>query len=155
MPFMQWTVAMSVGVPELDADHQVLIKIINELEANAEDQTRQSVVRQALYALLRYAEYHFGREEKVLAACNYLGLDEHKKEHRAFIQKMRGTADRFDADPEREADVISKELLTFLKDWLNHHILIEDMAYRPLAESNIEAKKAAKSFSATEIWWSR
>ncbi len=60
---MQWDEEMSVGVIELDADHKELIKVINQLGANAEDQARQNAIRQSLFALLRYAEYHFAREE--------------------------------------------------------------------------------------------
>jgi hemerythrin len=35
MPLMQWTEAMSVGLDELDDDHKVLIKVINDLHANS------------------------------------------------------------------------------------------------------------------------
>ena len=31
MSLMTWTSVMSVGVPELDEDHRVLIRIINQL----------------------------------------------------------------------------------------------------------------------------
>ncbi len=63
MALMQWSEKMSVGVIELDADHKELIKVINRLGAIAEDQARQNAIRQSLFALLRYAEYHFAREE--------------------------------------------------------------------------------------------
>ena len=50
--------------------------------------------------------------------------------------------------------MVNQALLTFLQDWLKHHILIEDMAYRPHVERNPEARKAIQSFKATEVWWS-
>ena len=62
MGLMQWDEKMSVGVIELDAGHKELIKVINRLGTIAEDQARQSAIRQSLFALLRYAEYHFARE---------------------------------------------------------------------------------------------
>ena len=51
MRLMKWTAAMSVGLPELDADHRVLIKIINELAINSENPARTKVLRQCLYEL--------------------------------------------------------------------------------------------------------
>ena len=50
MPLMQWTPAMSVGLDELDNDHKVLIKVINDLDANAGNESRRDVVRQCLIA---------------------------------------------------------------------------------------------------------
>jgi hemerythrin len=155
MALMQWSERMSVGVPELDADHKELIKVINQLDADAEDETRLSAVRQSLFALLRYAEYHFAREEKVMAACQYPELREHKLEHRDFVDRINQLHRRFDDDPEAAAEVVNRSLLEFLQDWLNHHILIEDMAYRPHVEQSPAARQAAKSFKATEVWWSR
>lgn len=153
MPILEWNEDMSVGLAELDDDHKQLIRVINQLGADYDDQARQSAVRQSLFALLRYAEFHFAREEGVMTACNYPGIEEHKKEHRDFVSKIRDLNRRFDADPEKSAEIVNADLLRFLQDWLSHHILVEDMAYRPYAEDSPEARKAAKSFKATQIWW--
>ena len=48
---------------------------------------------------------------------------------------------------------LHEDLLEFLKHWLRHHILIQDMAYRPHVEHNEAAAKAAEGFSAIEVWW--
>jgi len=154
MALMQWSEKMSVGVPELDADHKELIRIINQLAADTSDRSRRSAVRQSLFALLRYAEFHFAREEKVMAACGFLGIEEHKRAHRGFVARIRALSHKFDNDPEGSAEIVNGDLLYFLHDWLNHHILIEDKAYRTAAEANPEARRAARSFKATEIWWS-
>lgn len=154
MALMQWSEKMSVGVPELDADHKELIRIINQLSADADDSNRRSALRQSLFALLRYTEFHFAREESVMAACSFPGIEEHKRAHRAFVDRIRALNHKFDNDPEGTTEVVSEDLLRFLQDWLVHHILIEDKAYRTAAEANPEARKAAKSFKAIELWWS-
>jgi hemerythrin len=154
MTFMRWTEKMSVGVQEIDDDHKELIRIINRLAADADAEERRNAVRQSLIALHRYAEFHFAREEKVMAACGYPGQEEHKKEHRYFVDQIGELTQRFDQGPEQAARVVNEALLTFLQDWLSHHILIEDMAYRPYAEGSPEAREAAKSFKAVEMWWS-
>lgn len=154
MAVMQWTEKMSVGIPELDGDHRQLIRVINQLGASYDDEARRSAVRQSLFALRRYAEFHFAREEKVMAVCRYPGLEEHKAEHCDFVARIQDLNRRFDEDPKRTAEVVNDALLAFLKDWLNHHILIEDKAYQPFAEGDREAREAAKSFKAAEVWWS-
>ncbi|MDJ0610300.1 MAG: bacteriohemerythrin [Kiloniellales bacterium] len=171
MFFMQWTPGMSVGVPELDDDHKVLIRVINQLAENAESDGRPAVVRQCLYALMRYAEYHFGREEEVMNACGFPELSTHREEHQRFITKIRSVAASFEqgeSGPEAAAGKttasikdsetgarLDQELLDFLKNWLNHHILVIDMAYRPLVENRPEAREAAKAFKAADVWWSQ
>lgn len=153
MSLMTWTSAMSVGLPELDEDHRVLIRIINQLAESEKNEDHVSVLRQSLYSLLRYAEFHFAREEKVLATCEFPGMTHHKGEHRAFTDHMRKLAAALDDEELPAAEIVNQELLTYLRDWLNHHILIEDMSYRKLVELNSAARDAAKNFRASEIWW--
>lgn len=153
MSLMIWTSAMSVGVPELDEDHRVLIRIVNQLAESKKNDDHAGILRQSIYSLLRYAEFHFAREEKVLAACDFPGITHHKQVHRAFTAHMQKLAKALDDDETPAAEIVSQDLLYYLKDWLNHHILIEDMSYRKLAESNPAAREAAESFPASEIWW--
>ena len=51
----------------------------------------------------------------------------HKKEHDAFALYIRGLRKEFNAE---SAPELAGDLADYLKDWLNHHILIQDMAYR-------------------------
>ena len=153
MSFMQWSQKMSVGVPELDDDHKRLIDIINRLAEHAGDETKESVLRQALYGLQRYAEVHFRREEAVMSACSFKGLDHHKQEHLAFVERISTLNRTFEVQGKNAASSLPDDLLGYLRDWLNHHILIEDMAYRRAAENNPEARRAARAFRPTELWW--
>src|SRR3972149_6225252 len=154
MTLMRWSEKMSVGIPELDADHKELIRVINQLAADANEASRLGAVRQSLFALLRYAEFHFAREEKVMAACRHIGVEAHKRQHKDFVDRIGELNRRFDQDPDGSALVVNEALLQFLQDWLNHHILIEDKAYRVAAEASQEARQAAKTVNAIEILWS-
>ena len=142
---------MSVGLPELDADHQQLIAIINSLESPSGKTA--GGLRQALVGLARYAEFHFQREEKVLAACGYEGLQPHQREHDTFSKKIRSLAAASEDDGPGLSET-SVELADYLNEWLRHHILIVDMAYRQVVEGNREAREAARLFRASEVWWS-
>ncbi len=98
-----------------------------------------------------------------MAACQYPENREHKLEHRDFVERINHLHRRFDDNPDAAAEEaaaicdtrVNEALLSFLRDWLKHHILVEDMAYRPHAEHSPAARKAAKSFQATEVWWRR
>jgi hemerythrin len=119
-----WTEAMSVGVPALDSDHRCLVRIINVLaDAEGDDQSR--VVGIVLDTLGVYCRYHFAREEQVMAACGFPELGFHRREHDGFSRTVTILNEPCD-DKTRAAD-----LLQYLKEWLLHHILIQDMAYKP------------------------
>ncbi len=90
-----------------------------------------------------------------MAACQNPEIREHKAQHRDFVERINHLHRRFDEGPEEAAAIVNEALLSFLQDWLKHHILVEDMAYRPHVEHNPAAREAAKSFKATEVWWSR
>lgn len=150
-----WTEAMSVGVPELDEDHKSLIAIINRLRAGATGGGDAEAVRQSLVALRRYAEVHFGREERVMSVCAFPALAHHQEEHHAFIDMMREESRRFEEDPEGRRQGIAEDLSDYLMRWLTQHILIEDMAYRAFTDHKLaEAREAARSFRGSEIGFS-
>ncbi|MCG8594156.1 MAG: bacteriohemerythrin [Kiloniellales bacterium] len=149
MAFMEWTPEMSVGLAELDDDHKMLVRVINQLATNT---GQAGALRQCIFALMRYAEFHFAREEHVMQACGFTALPEHKLEHEDFTAQIQALAKRFEEDPEAAAPEINEKLLDYLKNWLTHHILIVDMAYRPLVEDKPEARRAAQAFKAAELW---
>ncbi len=152
MAFMEWTPEMSVGLEELDDDHKTLVRVINQLADNAGKAGQAGALRQCIFALVRYAEFHFAREEHVMKTCGFAELPEHKVEHEDFTTQIQALAGRFEADPDAAAPEINDQLLDYLKNWLTHHILIVDMAYRPMVEGKAEARSAAQAFKAAELW---
>ena len=140
---IQWTERMSVGVPLLDSDHRVFIRHVNLLEATAKPDIPSSVTKNSLTVLDRYAKYHFAREERVMRACGFPAIDGHMSEHTEFAAFFSGLRRRLAGDPDAP---LGEPMLDFVKQWLNHHILVQDMAYRPYAEGNAQAGLAAKTF---------
>ena len=143
MPFYEWSESMSVGVPLIDSDHRALIDLINRLHDALEYGAGPSDMDQVFQSLVAYIEFHFAREEAVLAACGYPSLAEHQAEHDRFTADMRYTRDRYFSGGEAG---LGPHLLAFLKDWLNNHILVEDMAYRPFLEDVAKVERAALRF---------
>ncbi len=152
--FMRWTPEMSVGSDELDEDHKQLFYLINLLASYPEAEVPPEAVRKALFSLLRYAALHFRREEMVMAACGYPELEGHQDQHKAFVDKIEGIIRRFDEDPKNPDKHVSDDLLAYLKDWLTHHILLQDMSYKTcILENAAAAERAARSLKGVEIGW--
>ena len=153
---IEWKEAMSVGVPELDADHRGLIDIINRLADQSGRAHVTDAVESSLMALMRYAEIHFAREERVMSVCGYPSDSQHLHEHRNFVTKVRKIGEKFEDDPKRLAKNVNEELGQFLSDWLQDHILNTDMAYKSCVTADLQnARKAASSVKGSHIWWAR
>jgi len=139
MPFLKWTESMSVGLPILDSDHRALFRIVNQLHDHAESGAKDEVLGAIFDSLIAYIEFHFAREEKVMKACGFPGLPAHNDEHADFTRYIYEMRARYAGvhDP-----ALTQELLEFLKGWLNTHILIQDMAYKPYITAQTEIDEA-------------
>jgi len=124
---VEWSEKFSVGVKELDQQHQQLIKLLNKLIATRRTiGPRSETVSDTLLAMTRYAQAHFKTEERLMEAYGYPGLEAQKIQHRDF---RKSTVD-FSTATYYGIDQVPEVLLTYLVDWWVHHILEDDMAYR-------------------------
>lgn len=129
MPLIEWKADYSVGHPELDADHENLVELINTLHDAWQTGEDLDVLHGIFGELLMYTDYHFQREERMLEAKNYPALDKQKSEH----ERLRGRVQDFRARHLAQPNpVLTVEIEDFLKSWMMSHILEEDMRYKPL-----------------------
>ena len=124
---VQWSEKFSVGVRELDQQHQQLIKLLNLLiSTQGTINTHSETISDTLMAMTRYAQAHFKAEESLMAAYGFPGLEEQKIQHCDFRKKTVDFSTTITLGVEQVPDA----LLEYLADWLTHHILEVDMAYR-------------------------
>lgn len=76
-----------------------------------------------------YTRQHFAYEEAYIARVGFAGAREHWRLHKDFDNLVYSYL--------REAQngnmpVLNSELVKILKNWLIHHILVEDMKFSPL-----------------------
>jgi hemerythrin-like metal-binding protein len=133
-----WGDQFSVGVKEMDVQHQRVIKIFNRLVDNARDDARSEKVSEALAELVEYASEHFKCEEKLLRDHGHPDLAHQEREHRAFRRQVGELC--LIAFTEDESVV--HDLLAFLHDWWTNHILVEDKKYATLA---LEGRKSYRA----------
>jgi hemerythrin len=123
---MKWQAAYSVHNELLDAQHQGLFAVIEELGLGLTSGGDADVVAAALAKLTRYADQHFEMEEAMMAQADFPGVEDHRQEHQRLVQALRDFVARFDA----EDPTVRDELYFFLiSDWLASHILGHDHAY--------------------------
>ena len=126
MALMEWKDSYSVGVDKLDNDHKRLIDIINRVDEA--DKAGKSV-QWVLEELRNYTEYHFKAEEERMKEAGYPDLEEHMREHKAFVQWLTTVERTYNLAPDAHFH-IAETVNEYLREWLTHHILLVDMQYK-------------------------
>ena len=122
-----WNNSFSVGVNELDDQHQKLIEMINNLIESESCTFDSEVISVTLGRMIEYTQYHFKTEEQYMIDHDFLGYSVHEDEHIHFLEQ----ATNFCMNIQSGDKKVPSELLSFLKDWLANHILKLDMKYNP------------------------
>jgi hemerythrin len=127
MAFYEWTERLSVGISSIDRQHKTLIGYINTLAeaVQSNNNTSQIVIGVVLGNLVSYTKMHFIYEEMLFDRYGYREEKEHKRLHK----KLTAQVDEYYTRFKRGDSGFSADLLEFLMEWLNHHIMIEDVAY--------------------------
>jgi len=75
-----------------------------------------------------YMESHFTTEERYMSDSGYIGLTAHQQKHEEFRVKARDLRSRIKAGE----FVLSFEIVRFLSEWLQNHIMVTDKKYTTL-----------------------
>ncbi len=80
-----WTKALSVGVPEIDGQHQEILSRADYMLAAAHEGVGGAEVERRMLLLAEYMQDHFAAEERRMRDCRYPRAAEHAAEHRQFL----------------------------------------------------------------------
>jgi hemerythrin len=135
MAFMPWSSTLELGIAKIDEQHRWLVDRINamhdEIGKSAPD---HGVIGDILESLVDYTMNHFIVEEEMFKRHGYPQIGQHLDEHNGFTGKI---IQLLDAYQDGTANV-GNEMMTLLKDWLTHHILVVDKSYVPFLKSKGE-----------------
>ena len=120
-----WQDNYSVGIDEIDEQHQKLVQLINKLARGLLIQSSELELKNVFNELTLYAIYHFQSEENVWR--KYFLDDEwesaHKKSHENFASDVRKLQS---AEHDKPYNEVIEYVLSFLTHWLIIHILETD-----------------------------
>jgi hemerythrin len=132
MALIAWNEGFSVGVGDIDKQHQQLIRMINDLNDAMKAGKGKEALTQIVKRLADYTVGHFGTEEKHFDHFNYPDKLNHKKAHAEFISKVS----EFQQGLESGKVALSIQVMNFLSDWLKTHIQGVDKKYAPFFASH-------------------
>ncbi len=125
MALMTWDPKFSVNIREIDNQHKKLFELINNLHDSMKTGKGKEALGKILSELADYTVNHFSAEEKLFQTYGYPEQAQHKKMHTDLtkqVMDLKGKLDKGDV-------IITIEVMNFLKDWLNNHILVSDKKY--------------------------
>ena len=131
MPLLQWKEKHSVGIAEIDAQHQRMFAIMNELNDAMATEKAKDILEGILDRLVNYTATHFVTEERLMNEHGFAGHDSHQRVHEQLTAKVRA----LQSDYRQGRVAMSIDVMHFLMEWLDQHILGTDMEYRDFLTS--------------------
>ncbi|WP_432666194.1 bacteriohemerythrin [Wukongibacter baidiensis] len=125
----KWRENYSCNIEEIDKQHERLLEIGSDLSSliRTRDVDHYDEIIGLLDELKKYTIYHFKTEEDLMEKYGFDGLDEHKQVHQNFIDKVNEVGSE-DIDENQKG--VTMEILVFIADWIENHILKVDHMYK-------------------------
>ncbi|MEA2093178.1 MAG: bacteriohemerythrin [Pseudomonadota bacterium] len=122
MVLIEWKDEFSIGVPDVDHEHQELIALINELHAAMSSEDSGYTVMDFLGEIYAHVSAHFALEEKIMRKRKYDQYEEHKSDHEDLLDELRDIMD----DYEENAYFSDKEFASAVEKWFTDHFKNRD-----------------------------
>jgi hemerythrin-like metal-binding protein len=123
METIAWDDSLSIGVPEIDGQHEAVLGLLRAVTEAARAGSGQKELVSAVDKLIEYGAWHFSAEEKFMDQTGYPEAASHKKLHHEYTKKVYflkvGCVDN---------TCSMSEVSDFLNDWWINHIKCADMA---------------------------
>jgi len=122
MALIAWRDEFSVGVPDVDYEHQKLIALINDLYDAMSTKDSNVTVMDFLGEIYANVSAHFALEEKIMRERNYDQYAEHKADHEALLDELRDIMD----DYEERAYFSDDAFANAVETWFTTHFSTRD-----------------------------
>lgn len=126
MAYFEWGDDLIIDNGPIDQDHKKLVALVNELHTATSQGLGQTVVAKIMSELVSYTQTHLTREEREMELNGFPGLEEHKRTHVRFMNKLNDLQRKY-----AEGSItVASQLSTILRDWLSIHIRRSDKELR-------------------------
>lgn len=116
-----WSAKYSIGIAQIDAEHQKLVELANDVTTFAGSGEKLPRIKGAIVALYDYVKIHFQHEEEYMLQRGYTGYEKHKKLHEEIIAEMNGIMLH-----SSNLDALVYKFKRLMKVWVLEHIILED-----------------------------
>jgi len=120
-PF-KWSRKYAVFIPEIDAQHQDIFRLAEDLRQAAAGGAPPDRAPAILRELMARGEDHFAHEERLMRSTEYPAFGWHQGQHDALRKRLNEFAPRIEQG-EGQAALL---LLKFLFGWLQDHVRLAD-----------------------------
>lgn len=114
------------GVRLMDAQHKSLFVFIDKFLSCMIKKSDRNDVQKVVGFLERYSHKHFTDEESFMETSRYPKIEEHKLQHKKFIDCVRDLETKLDTE---DSESLMESIYTALAEWLMKHILSEDKKF--------------------------
>jgi hemerythrin len=116
MALIEWRDDFSVGVPDVDHEHQELIRLINELHDAMSHDNSDVTVMDFLGEIYAHVAAHFALEEKIMRERNYDQYSDHKADHEALLDELRDIMDDYEENAFFSDDIFANAVGSWFSD---------------------------------------
>jgi hemerythrin len=122
-----WEDRYSMGISSIDEQHKKLFEMTNSLydACLRGEETARRYFKEVIHDAVKYVQFHFTTEERLMERLKFPGLAEHKEEHTDFVRKVLEEVQNFESGK----NFVPNMFVRFLRDWIVHHIAITDIKY--------------------------
>ena len=122
---LNWEAEYSVGVTEIDEQHENLLNLLNDIIKHIPDSRKEGIqyLKKVMDSVIESVINHFATEEEILSKTGYEKMNDHKQEHEKLTGKIFDLKTRLKG---RNTDVDFYTLAVTLKEWFLSHILLYD-----------------------------
>jgi hemerythrin len=116
MALIEWRDDFSVGVPDVDHEHQELIRLINELHDAMSHDNSDVTVMDFLGEIYAHVAAHFALEEKIMRERNYDQYSDHKADHETLLDELRDIMDDYEENAFFSDDIFANAVGSWFSD---------------------------------------
>ena len=142
MALLHWAPQYNVQIPEIDAEHQALFGVLNDLWAATERGSDKQATADAIHRVSETMRNHLRHEESLLEEWGYPRFGEHVLEHQKLLMQLDALVASADSNDKHELEIGE---LNFISNWLCSHIENSDKDYARFVARKEGGGEIAKS----------
>lgn len=83
-----WSDLLSAGCDDLDAEHKILVSLVNECVELSRTDEQDGRIVSAVVRLIVYTDQHFTNEERIMKQFGYPNTEEHTATHKLAMGQL-------------------------------------------------------------------